>query len=106
MGFGCKCGAQDWRPAPSHPSITFRKKFLDENPSFVADAAKLHVNLVNKKTSKVQWDATYDLKRFRKPGAPPELTETMPAIPQSGKQLRFLTFCPDETSEYEMQIDA
>eukprot|EP00930_Biecheleria_cincta_P052634 TRINITY_DN37901_c0_g1_i1.p1 TRINITY_DN37901_c0_g1~~TRINITY_DN37901_c0_g1_i1.p1 ORF type:complete len:282 (-),score=59.33 TRINITY_DN37901_c0_g1_i1:47-892(-) len=104
--FGCKCGAQDWRPAPSHPSITFRKTFLDENPDFGEHAAKLHVNLVNTKTKKIQWDASYDLQRFRRPGAPPELTETMPAIPQSGKQLRFLTFCPDEPSEYEMQIDA
>eukprot|EP00931_Biecheleriopsis_adriatica_P008828 TRINITY_DN109966_c0_g1_i1.p1 TRINITY_DN109966_c0_g1~~TRINITY_DN109966_c0_g1_i1.p1 ORF type:complete len:307 (-),score=73.77 TRINITY_DN109966_c0_g1_i1:8-928(-) len=104
--FGCKCSDSDWRPAMSHPSINFKQEFLDDHPDFLGRVSKLQVNLVNDKTKKAQWNATYDLRRFLKPGDQPALTETMPALPNSGTQLRFLTFCPGESTTYTMNVTA
>mmetsp|Transcript_71733 Transcript_71733/g.171393 ORF Transcript_71733/g.171393 Transcript_71733/m.171393 type:complete len:315 (+) Transcript_71733:100-1044(+) len=104
--FGCKCGAGDWRPAMSHPSITFRQEFVDLHPDFLGRVQKLRINLVNDNTQKTQWDATYDLLRFLKSGDVPTLTETTPAIPGSGTQLRFLTFCPEAAQNYTLKVTA
>lgn len=104
--FGCKCGGQDWRPAMSHPSISFRQEFIDLHPDFLGRIQKLKVNLVNDNTQKTQWDATYDLLRFLKSGDVPTLTETTPAIPAGGKQLRFLTFCPEAAQNYTLKVTA
>lgn len=104
--FGCKCGTQDWRPAMSHPSISFRQEFIDLHPDFLGRIQKLKVNLVNDNTQKTQWDATYDLLRFLKTGDVPTLTETTPAIPAGGKQLRFLTFCPEAAQNYTLKVTA
>ncbi|CAE7570868.1 unnamed protein product [Symbiodinium natans] len=104
--FGCKCGGADWRPAMSHPSITFRQEFIDLHPDFLGRLRKLKVQLANDNTAKLQWDATYDLRRFLKPGDMPSLTETTPAIAKSGQQLRFLTFCPDAPNNYSLRVTA
>jgi len=93
---GCKCGL--WEAAPSHPTIEFRKAFLTDHPDFQRRVRKLQVRMEDTTTPKttVHWDAVYDLKRFLAPGKEPKLVETLPAIPHSGTQLNFLTFCPPE----------
>lgn len=114
--FGCKCG--DWRPAPTHPSITFRPEFLASHPDFLANVAKLKVHLEDTTANKVHWDAEYDIARFRAvraagstaaPNFQKGLAETVPAIPSSGQALRFMTFCPPEGGpphSYELTVTA
>jgi len=108
---GCKCGI--WESAPSHPTIDFRKSFLADHEDFRRKVRKLKVHMEDTTTPKpvVHWDAAYDLKRFLGPDkmADLRLPEALPAIPHSGTQLNFLTFCPPEgrgSHQYRLTVTA
>eukprot|EP00933_Yihiella_yeosuensis_P008541 TRINITY_DN114045_c0_g1_i1.p1 TRINITY_DN114045_c0_g1~~TRINITY_DN114045_c0_g1_i1.p1 ORF type:complete len:383 (+),score=93.86 TRINITY_DN114045_c0_g1_i1:36-1184(+) len=106
---GCKCGASDWRPVPAHPTIEFRKPWLASHPDFALRVRKLKVRLQSETSGSVQWDATYDIKRFPSEDGVPRLLETFPALPSSGSQLRMLTFCPGEggpSHTYKFTVNA
>lgn len=109
--FGCKCG--DWRAAPTHPSITFKDDFLAGHPDFLKNLAQLQVRMEDTTAKQVHWDATYDMLRFpsaaRRRDGKYGLSEMMPAIAGSGKNLRFMTFCPPEGAaphSYELTVTA
>lgn len=118
--FGCKCGM--WQPAPTHPTIQIRDSFEATHPNFIRRLRKLKVHMEDTTTGKVHWDAAYDLRRFNTPenlarAARPQgsldLIDTMPADKGSGTQLRFMTFCPPESTggqaaphEYSLKVTA
>jgi len=113
--FGCKCGS--WQPALAHPEIDFRPEFLEGHPDFLRRVALLKVHLqdltvdptgVDKRS--VHWDATYDIRRSINPdNSRLRLSSSIPALPRSGAQLRFMTFCPPEGKgdhEYSLKVTA
>eukprot|EP00927_Polykrikos_kofoidii_P078694 TRINITY_DN75505_c0_g1_i1.p1 TRINITY_DN75505_c0_g1~~TRINITY_DN75505_c0_g1_i1.p1 ORF type:complete len:360 (-),score=51.82 TRINITY_DN75505_c0_g1_i1:75-1154(-) len=104
---GCKCG--NWRPAPSHPTIEFRKEFLQQHPTFKATVDKIRVHMEDITKQSVHWDAEYDIRRFMSKDPKMKdrlvLKETFPAVPGSGKQVRFMTFCPaDGPHTYKLRV--
>eukprot|EP00928_Gymnodinium_smaydae_P078916 TRINITY_DN62972_c0_g1_i1.p1 TRINITY_DN62972_c0_g1~~TRINITY_DN62972_c0_g1_i1.p1 ORF type:complete len:347 (+),score=76.14 TRINITY_DN62972_c0_g1_i1:180-1220(+) len=108
---GCKCG--DWRPAPTHPTIEFRNTVLQMYPDFRKNVSRIKVHMEDKtaRPPKVHWDAEFDMQRFKSPETEKEtsfrLKDTHPAIPGTGKQIRFMTFCPqDKPHTYEMKVTA
>eukprot|EP00929_Paragymnodinium_shiwhaense_P081128 TRINITY_DN42391_c0_g1_i1.p1 TRINITY_DN42391_c0_g1~~TRINITY_DN42391_c0_g1_i1.p1 ORF type:complete len:370 (+),score=113.67 TRINITY_DN42391_c0_g1_i1:92-1201(+) len=108
---GCKCG--DWRPAASHPTLVFKKGFLQAHPDFknIVDKIKVHMEDTTENPPVVHWDAEYDLRRFTNPAqlaaGQIRLAETLPAIPGSGAQVRFMTFCPkDGPHNYSLKVTA
>jgi len=103
--FGCKCG--DWQPASTHPMIEFRDSYIQSHPNFTKQLKKLKVHMEDTTVGKVQWDATYDVKRFLTPedlakayvpGGKVKLKDTIPADKGTGQQIRFMTFCPPEAN--------
>jgi len=109
---GCKCGA--WRPAPSHPSLEFRRSFLEGHPDFLKRLRFLKVNMAETQPFQaVHWDATYDLKRFLSTAdvasGKVKLPDSLPAVAGGGTQRRFMTFCPPEAGPahtYSLKVTA
>eukprot|EP00747_Dinoflagellata_sp_TGD_P052070 gnl/TRDRNA2_/TRDRNA2_147701_c0_seq1.p1 gnl/TRDRNA2_/TRDRNA2_147701_c0~~gnl/TRDRNA2_/TRDRNA2_147701_c0_seq1.p1 ORF type:complete len:329 (+),score=68.99 gnl/TRDRNA2_/TRDRNA2_147701_c0_seq1:89-1075(+) len=104
----CKCG--DWSPAPAHPEIDFKPDFLaSHHGDFFPRLSKLKVHMEDTtKPGTVHWDATYDVRRFHATGSQ-RLADTDPAIPGSGSQPRFMTFCPPELGPphvYQLKVTA
>jgi len=113
--FGCKCGES--QPALTHPEIDFREEFLQGHPDFLKRVAflKAHVVDVTKDPTgadreAVHWDAMYDIRKALTPdNTRLRLSATVPALPRSGSQLRFMTFCPPlqkGTHEVSMKVTA
>lgn len=105
--FGCKC--DNWQPALTHPQLDFRRDFLVAHPDFLPRVRSLKVHMEDLSMPRVHWDAEYDIKHFLEPGETPRLAENTPALPGSGEQPRFMTFCPrtgGPPHNYELSVTA
>lgn len=106
----CKC--KQWGPANAHPTIAFGKDFLAMHPDFKDTLTRLKVHMEDTTLTPhvVHWDAAYDLKSFQSRDPSKDfgvsLRESHPAMPRSGTQLRFLTFCPRDARphDYELRV--
>merc|ERR1712070_230285 len=99
--------------APSHPSIQLNSDFVKGHPAFAKNVERLSVHMedTTKQPPVVHWDAEYDVSRFmrkeHKVADIINLPETLPAVPGSGKQVRFMTFCPqDGPHTYSLKVTA